>query len=129
MQGEREGRPILMLLAEELEASSMARHPWWLEVELRLREPNEHGLPGKEELKALQHLEDQLLDRLGEMRSVVHWGTRTWSGNRTMPFYLDDCLELKTSAVSLLAESGYPPSLAVKYDSRWQEYRAYRPKS
>lgn len=128
-KGEREGKPIFISLAQDLGSARMPTHPWLVEVRVPVREPNDSGLPSKDELAELQDVGDRIDRHFAAEGRALLWGTWTHDGARTCGFYVSDPAGWAERAASVGRESGYDPDARIRYDSRWQVYRQYLPRS
>jgi hypothetical protein len=127
VRGEKDGKPMLISLAEELGADRLASYPWLLIVSLPMRIPGESGLPTREELDRLQVIGDRLIQELTNNAAGLFWGAWSHDGWRRCAFYMRSPIDLVDRARSITDQFGERPEVEVKYDSRWRAYRGFLP--
>jgi hypothetical protein len=92
-----------------------------IQLDLRLRQPNQDGLTTDAEAEALNQLEDQLL---AATAGAVYVGRLTGNGRRTMHFYAEDApAALNGIATCLAANPGWEHGLRSDPDPEWAFYR------
>ena len=127
LRAEREGRPAFVNLSENPGWDRVGSLPWLVEVRVAVKESNEQGLPGRDELARLQALEDRLEPEVKARTPGVLWGAVTHDGRRTSGFYVAEPSGLRESLAAVVAGEGFEAEVVVEYDARWRTYRQYRP--
>lgn len=121
-----EGSPISIAVDLALRTQApMAEKPAAYTVAVALREPDEHGMTGEHEYRALQSIEEELAGAL-EPRGIIEVGRVTGRGMRTFHYYgplVDDASEIVAEVMGFHSEYRYRALSAS--DPTWSIYSAY----
>jgi hypothetical protein len=85
---DRNGHTAVVMLNTALKQIDHLDHVFHLAVYVRLRSPQQDGLPGGEEAEQLNQVEDRLVELFGE--NALHIGRLTLAGRREVHFYVRD---------------------------------------
>jgi hypothetical protein len=85
---DRDGHAAVVMLNTALKQIDHLDHVFHLAVFVRLRAPQEDGLPSGDEAEQLNDVEDRLVELLGD--NAVHIGRLTLAGRREVHFYVRD---------------------------------------
>lgn len=121
-----EGAPISIAVDLDYKQSApMKEKPSAYTVAVALREPDEHGMTGEGEYRALQRIEEELSAAL-EPCGLVEVGRVTGRGMRTFHYYgppVEDISQVVSDVMNFHAEYKYR-ALAAQ-DPVWSIYTAY----
>jgi hypothetical protein len=127
MEGEREGKPLLALVAMGFGSTLPGGFPWRVDVAVTLRDPFPNGIASSEELLALRPVEDRLIGRLEAGKRGAVWSHWTHDGERVTSGYVGDPSGLSEDLLALVREAGFEATVTVVYDPRWRLYRGFVP--
>lgn len=121
-----EGSPISIAVDLDLrDIAPMNDKPAAYTVAVALREPDEHGMTGEGEYRALQQIEEELAGTL-EPQGIIEVGRVTGRGMRTFHYYgprIEGVAELVSDVMNFHAEYKYR-ALAAE-DPSWMIYTSY----
>jgi hypothetical protein len=114
-------RPVFLNFNQRLKRLDHLFAETRIQLDLRLRQPNPHGLTTDAEAEALNQLEDQIL---AAAAGAVYVGRVTGSGRRTMHFYAEDApARMSGITTCLAANPGWQHELRSEPDPEWAFYR------
>ena len=90
LQGEHQGRAMVVRRNETAKTLDRARYPHRVGVAVPLRAPDSAGLPTQAEADQLNQIEDALVARLESDAAAVHVLVVTMGGVREFVFYAKD---------------------------------------
>ena len=121
-----EGSPISIAVDLDLRnLAPLSDKPAAYTVAVALRQPDEHGMTGEGEYRALQQIEEELAARL-EPHGVIEVGRVTGRGMRTFHYYgpsLENAADLVSDVMNFHAEYKYRALEAE--DPFWTIYTSY----
>lgn len=121
-----EGAPIS--IAVDLgfrDAAPVGDKPTAYTVAVALQEPDEHGMTGEREYRALQSIEDQLAGAL-EPRGIVEVGRVTGRGMRTFHYYGPPAEDIAVLVKQVMhSHEDYRYRALAAEDPAWTIYTAY----
>ena len=121
-----EGAPISIAVDLALKsAAPIEEKPAAYTVAVALREPDEHGMTGEHEYRALQDIEEELSSAL-EPLGIIEVGRVTGRGMRTFHYYgplVDRASEIVAEVMGFHSEYRYRALSAS--DPTWSIYSAY----
>ena len=127
LESQDEEQPVIVAIPESLDLRQIGHLPWLVEASVRVRKPNERGMPQDDEYTKLRDLDDPLGVALRRDRPVIFWGTETGRGYRTFRFYAPGPVTgLEETVRKALVGCGVEGDVTVRHDPRWRGYRERR---
>ncbi|RYE91648.1 MAG: DUF695 domain-containing protein, partial [Myxococcales bacterium] len=119
MRGEVDDDPIFIISNRALKRVDHLACDMSVEITIRLRDPNDQGMPSSDEAESLDTMEDELLATLGDR--VAYLGRETRRGVRRIQLFAP---ELGPEAAALeawsQAHAAYSIEVAWSHDPTWE---------
>ncbi|MCB9601176.1 MAG: DUF695 domain-containing protein [Sandaracinus sp.] len=126
LRGEVDGKPVFASVNRAVKRIDHLFCTHRVEVVFTLRDVNEEGLPGKEELGELADLEDELHEALEALEEgVVFVGTFTRDGTRRLVFYARESSAAMPAFEAFAARVAWSTEVVVERDVRWEWLRRF----
>ena len=127
LEGAHGGRPLFARRNDS--ASNLAGHPEYrfrIGVAVPLKCPNEHGLPGKDEMSELSAIEDTLVPRLESDQRSLQVLAITTGGVREFVFYTRDPAFSQRVLDALRSEvTSHEVQAYIEEDPKWDAYAQF----
>ena len=127
LKGAHAGKPLFARRNDS--ASDLAGHPQYrfrIGVALPLKNPNEHGFPGSDEMSELDTIEDTLVPRLESDQRSLQVLAITTGGVRELIFYTRDPAFSQGVLDALRTEvSSHEVQAYIEEDPKWDVYAQF----
>lgn len=111
----KSGKPLLAIVNSDLLAwSQKASHPWMMTVTVNYTQVAESGMPGNEQYKLMDIIEDEIMAVLKDADGYLNVGRETGDGVRTVYFACNAFR--KVSVVMKGICDKYQGSIKIDYD-------------
>jgi len=124
---EIDGKPAVILVDLDLaRGAPNSAFPYMARISVKVRFPDEHGLPKQEEHERLGELEDALERALTTDEQAIYAGRSAVDGHCDFFFYLRSGEHLGAQAETVMAAySEYAWESGGQDDPEWQHYRSF----
>jgi hypothetical protein len=119
---DREGKPMFATIDSGFRGwEYMAAYPWLVQVDIDYK-GSEKGLPDKKQMEQLQQIEDDLVQKLTGMSSVLFLGHHTHDNRRSIFIHTDDYYPVSKIIHEYIDNntSSYKPVFFIRKDKYWQ---------
>lgn len=119
---DREGKPMFATIDSGFRGwEYMAAYPWLVQVDIEYKGDGK-GLPNKKQMKDMQQIEDDLVEKMSAMQSVLFLGHHTHDHLRSIFIHTDDYNPV-SKIIHAYIDNGngqYKPTFFIRKDKYWQ---------
>jgi hypothetical protein len=119
---DREGKPMFATIDSGFRGwEYMAAYPWLVQVDIDYKGDSK-GLPDKKQMGALQDIEDELIQKMKAMPSVIFLGHHTHDNRRSIFIHTDDYNPVSKVMHAYIesAKTEYKIVFFIRKDKYWQ---------
>lgn len=121
-QGNDGGKPFVAFVNSNTKKYSQKdKYPWFFGISIVLKNPNQNGLPDKDELKQLDNFQDEMKKNISDTLSNCFVGWSNWNGHRELMFYTTEPKELVEKLNKQNANNpDFKFAFKAYHDPKWQ---------